>query len=146
MKTLISNIFTALKGLGMGAANIVPGVSGGTIALLTGIYGELIETLNMLMIPANWKLLFSGKTKEFWKNINGSFLSSLAVGVILSIIAFSKLMEYVIVHHPVQTWAFFFCFFIASSVYMLLVIKSTHCISSAASDVYKRQERLQSAL
>ena len=123
MKTLISNIFTALKGLGMGAANIVPGVSGGTIALLTGIYGELIEALNMLMVPANWKLLFSGKTKEFWKNIHGSFLSSLAVGVILSILAFSKLMEYVIVHHPVQTWAFFFGIIIASSVYMLLGIK-----------------------
>ena len=106
---------TALKGFGMGAANLVPGVSGGTIALLTGIYHELIEAINALMVPATWKALFKGEWALFWKQAHGSFLLSLGAGILLSILSLSKLMVLVMVQYPVQTWAFFFGLILASA-------------------------------
>lgn len=124
MNFIFKHIITALKGFGMGAANIVPGVSGGTIALLTGIYTELIEAINQFLVTANWKLFLQGNIKEFWKKIHGNFLAALAIGVGLSLISMAKVMEYAIIHHPVQTWAFFFGLIIASSIYMLSDIKS----------------------
>lgn len=123
MKGFINYLIVALKGFGMGAANIVPGVSGGTIALLTGIYEEIIDSLNQLMVPSNWKMLLHGEAGEFWKRIHGNFLIALLAGALLSLVALAKLMEYVIVYHPVQTWAFFFGLIIASSVYLLFDIK-----------------------
>ena len=124
MNFIFKHIITALKGFGMGVANIVPGVSGGTIALLTGIYTELIETINQFLVTANWKLFLQGNIKEFWKKIHGNFLAALTIGVDLSLISMAKVMEYAIIHHPVQTWAFFFGLIIASSIYMLSGIKS----------------------
>lgn len=120
---LIKSLIIALKGFAMGAANVVPGVSGGTIALLTGIYGEIIDSLNSVLEPATWKALFKGNLKEFWQRIHGTFLVALAIGVLGSIVSLAKVMEYVIVYHPVQTWAFFFGLIIASSIYMLIDIK-----------------------
>ncbi len=120
---LTGNIITAVKGFLMGAANVVPGVSGGTIALITGIYSEIIEALNSFMEPATWKALLHGKFREFWKNIHGPFLLSLAIGVVLSIFSLAKLMEFVLAHYPVQTWAFFFGLIIASAVIMFRGIK-----------------------
>lgn len=121
--SLLKNAVIAIKGFFMGAANVVPGVSGGTIALITGIYAEIIEALNSFMEPATWKSLFHGRFKEFWKGIHGTFLLSLAIGVVLSIFSLAKLMEYVLAHFPVQTWAFFFGLIIASSVIMFRGIK-----------------------
>lgn len=120
---LINNIVIAVKGFFMGAANVVPGVSGGTIALITGIYEEIIEALNSFMEPATWKALFHGRFKEFWENIHGTFLLSLAIGVVLSIFSLAKLMEFVLANYPVQTWAFFFGLIIASSIIMFRDIK-----------------------
>lgn len=74
MSNIIKNAAVALKGLAMGAANVIPGVSGGTIALLTGIFNELIEALNAILSVSSWKLLLKGEVKEFWKNIHGTFL------------------------------------------------------------------------
>ena len=123
MSSLIKNTVVALKGFAMGAANVIPGVSGGTIALLTGIFNELIESLNALMSVSTWKLLVKGNFKEFWETIHGTFLFWLAIGVIISVFSLAKLMEYVLVHHPVQTWAFFFGLIIVSAVFMLSDIK-----------------------
>ena len=123
MTGILKNIVVALKGFAMGAANVIPGVSGGTIALLTGIFNELIEALNSLMSLSTWKLLFKGDLKGFWKTIHGTFLLWLAIGVILSVFSLAKLMEYVLVHHPVQTWAFFFGLIIVSAIFMLSDIK-----------------------
>lgn len=117
------NIITAVKGFFMGAANVVPGVSGGTIALITGIYEEIIEALNSLMEPSTWKAMFHGRFKEFWNSIHGTFLLSLGIGVVLSIFSLAKLMEFVLSHYPEQTWAFFFGLIIASSVIMFRNIK-----------------------
>ena len=123
MTDIIKNLIVALKGFAMGAANVIPGVSGGTIALLTGIFNELIEALNSLMSVSTWKLLFKGDLKGFWKTIHGTFLLWLAIGVILSVFSLAKLMEYVLAHHPVQTWAFFFGLIIVSAIFMLSDIK-----------------------
>lgn len=124
MKTnIIKNIVVALKGFAMGAANVIPGVSGGTIALLTGIFNELIDALDAIMSFSTWKLLIKGQFKEFWKTIHGTFLLWLAVGVIISVFSLAKLMDYVLDHHPVQTWAFFFGLIIVSAVFMLSDIK-----------------------
>jgi putative membrane protein len=113
----------ALKGIGMGAANVVPGVSGGTIALMTGIFGELIDSLNTLMSTTSWKMLFKGQVREFWKYIHGNFMTALLIGVIISILSLAKLTTFLLVHNPVQIWAFFFGLIIASSVIMLADIK-----------------------
>ncbi len=123
MTGILKNIVVALKGFAMGAANVIPGVSGGTIALLTGIFNELIESLNSLMSVSTWKLLFKGDLRGFWKTIHGTFLLWLAIGVILSVFSLAKLMEYVLAHHPVQTWAFFFGLIIVSAIFMLSDIK-----------------------
>ena len=123
MSNIIKNAAVALKGFAMGAANVIPGVSGGTIALLTGIFNELIEALNAILSVSSWKLLLKGEVKEFWKNIHGTFLLWLGVGVIVSVFSLAKLMEYVLAYHPIQTWAFFFGLIVVSGVYMLYDIK-----------------------
>lgn len=123
MNALTKNILTGLKGFGMGAANVIPGVSGGTIALLTGIFTEIIDALNALMDPSSWKMLLKGQFREFWRYIHGTFLVSLLVGVLISIFSLAKLMVYVMHFYPVQTWAFFFGLIIASSAYMIYDIK-----------------------
>ena len=123
MSNIIKNTAVALKGFAMGAANVIPGVSGGTIALLTGIFNELIEALNAILSVSSWKLLLKGEVKEFWKNIHGTFLLWLGVGVIVSVFSLAKLMEYVLAYHPIQTWAFFFGLIVVSGAYMLYDIK-----------------------
>lgn len=123
MRALTSNILTAVKGFFMGAANVVPGVSGGTIALITGIYEEIIEALNSFMEPSTWKAFFHGRFRVFWNNIHGTFLLSLAIGVVFSIFSLAKILEFVLSGYPVQTWAFFFGLIIASAVLMFSNIK-----------------------
>lgn len=118
MKNPLKYAFVALKGMCMGAADVIPGVSGGTIAFMTGIYEELIGSINSINGTAV-KLLFTGKIKEFWKHINGNFLLSVFAGILLSILSLAKLMQYLLSHHPIQTWAFFFGLIVASSIFIL---------------------------
>lgn len=108
----------AVKGACMGAADVIPGVSGGTIAFITGIYDQLIGSINSIDSTAV-KLLFSGKIKELWKHINGNFLISLFAGILVSVLALAGLMQYLLEHHPIQTWAFFFGLIVASSIFIL---------------------------
>lgn len=119
----MKHLIVALKGFFMGAANVVPGVSGGTIALITGIYKEIIEALNSLMEKQTWKSLLKGDFRGFWKQVSGSFLLALAIGVVLSVFSLAKLMTYVLAHFPVQTWAFFFGLIVASAILMFRDIK-----------------------
>lgn len=114
---------TALKGFGMGAANVVPGVSGGTIALLTGIYQDIINSLNSLTEKCTWKSLFGGRLREFWKCINGNFLVALLAGVIISIFSLAKLMTWLLAYYPILTWAFFFGLILASAFSMFRDIR-----------------------
>jgi len=117
------HIITALKGYLMGAANVIPGVSGGTIALIAGIYTTIIDAINSVTVPQVWKDLFHGRFREFWKEIHGTFLLSLGIGIVLSILSLAKLMEYVLAEFPVETWAFFFGLILASAGLMFRGIK-----------------------
>lgn len=112
----------AVKGACMGAADVIPGVSGGTIAFITGIYDDLLASINAIDATA-LKMFFAGKFKEFWKHINGSFLLSLFCGIGFSVMTLAGIMQYLLEHHPIQTWAFFFGLIVASSIFILRGIK-----------------------
>ena len=114
---------TALKGFGMGAANVVPGVSGGTIALITGIYSRLIAAISAFASVSIWKLFFRGDFKKWWKEVDGNFLVALFVGLVVSILTLAKVVTWALVEYPVITWAFFFGLIIVSAFYMLMDIK-----------------------
>ena len=118
MKDFFKYIMVAVKGVCMGAADVIPGVSGGTIAFITGIYDQLLESINSIDATAV-KLFFTGRFKEFWKHINGGFLLSLICGIAISILSLAGLMQYLLEHHPIQTWAFFFGLIVASSIFIL---------------------------
>lgn len=115
-------LMIALKGIGMGAADVIPGVSGGTIAFMTGIYEELVGSINSINGQAV-KLLFSGKFRDFWKHINGNFLLAVFAGILISVMSLAKLMTYLLAYLPVPTWAFFFGLIVASSVFILRELK-----------------------
>lgn len=111
-----------LKGIAMGAADIVPGVSGGTIAFITGIYQELINSIKSADITA-LKLLFSFRLMDFWRHINGNFLFTLLLGIAISIFSFASLITFLLANHPIQVWSFFFGLIIISS---MLVIRQIY--------------------
>ncbi len=102
-----------LKGIGIGAANVIPGVSGGTIALITGIFEKLIHSIKSFDIKAI-KLLFAGKFREFSKHVNLNFLITIFLGVIFSILTLARILSYLFDHYPVYIWAYFFGLILAS--------------------------------
>lgn len=108
----------------MGAANVVPGVSGGTVALITGIYTDIVNALNSITQKDTWKSLLKGHFKEFWKKINGSFVLALGAGIVVSIFSLAKLVTVCLEAYPVLTWAFFFGLVLASVIVMIKGIKS----------------------
>lgn len=110
-------LLLVLKGIGMGAADVVPGVSGGTIAFITGIYEELINSIKSINLKAV-KLFFTGKWAEFWKSINGTFLLSVVAGIGISVFSLAKGLKYLLDHHPILIWSFFFGLIIASAIYV----------------------------
>lgn len=118
MKKIIDCLIVSVKGICMGAADVVPGVSGGTIAFMTGIYEELVGSINSIDSTAV-RLLFTGKIGQFWKHINGNFLLSVGIGILISVFSLAQLMQYLLSNHPIQTWAFFFGLIVASSIFIL---------------------------
>ena len=118
MKGLIKYITVAVKGACMGAADVIPGVSGGTIAFIMGIYDEFVGSLASINTEAV-KLLFKGRFKEFWKHINGSFLLSIVIGIGISVVCLASIMQYLLANKPIQTWAFFFGLIVASSIFII---------------------------
>ena len=111
-----------LKGMGMGAADVVPGVSGGTIAFIVGIYDELINSIKSINIK-NLKLLFTGKFKAFLNNINAGFLLSVFLGIGISVFSLAKLITWLLVDYPVLVWSFFFGLVLASTWFVSKDIK-----------------------
>ncbi|MGB4094396.1 MAG: DUF368 domain-containing protein [Bacteroidales bacterium] len=103
-----------LKGIAMGAANVIPGVSGGTIALITNIYERFINSLKNLNFTAI-KLLFTGKIKELINYIDLYFLLQVFTGVLIALFTIAFLLKYLFLHYPIYTWAFFFGLIIGSS-------------------------------
>nr|WP_321409669.1 DUF368 domain-containing protein [uncultured Carboxylicivirga sp.] len=114
---------TALKGAAMGAANVIPGVSGGTLALITGIFERLINAIKSFDVKAI-KLLFSGKFKEFANHIDLGFLVSLFAGIGLAILSLAKLFKYLFENHPIYIWAFFFGLVLASVYFVGKTVKN----------------------
>lgn len=111
-----------LKWVLMWTCDVIPGISGGTIAFITGIYGDLIDSLNAFNLK-NFKLFFKGKFKAFWKAINWNFLVTLFAGIFVAIFSFVKIISYLLSHYPVFVWAFFFGLILASVLILRKTIK-----------------------
>lgn len=109
----------------MGIAEIIPGVSGGTIAFITGIYEELINSIKSVN-ASSVKLLLSFKLSLFWKQINGAFLLTLLVGMLTSVLALARVIVFLIDEHPFKIWGFFFGLIIASAIVIFYQIKSVN--------------------
>ena len=118
MKGLLNYIGIAVKGACMGAADVIPGVSGGTIAFIMGIYDRFVGAIASVNAEAV-KLLFKGRFRDFWKHIDGSFLLSLILGIGVSVVGLAGLMQMLLEDFPIQTWAFFFGLIVASSIFIL---------------------------
>ena len=118
MNNLKKYLMVTLKGACMGAADVIPGVSGGTIAFITGIYDEFVGSIASINAEA-MKLLFKGQFKAFWKHINGTFLVSIVLGIGISVVLLAGLMQTLLTVYPIQTWAFFFGLIVASSIFIL---------------------------
>ena len=112
-----------LKGVIMGAANKVPGVSGGIVAFVMGFYEDFIYSLQKFNIKAG-KLLFSGRFKSFYNYVNGRFLALLFSGMIISYFSVSKLLDYFIERHELYVWSVFFGMIVGSIYYIYKDFKS----------------------
>lgn len=106
----------------MGAADVVPGVSGGTVAFIVGIYDELIESIKNINLQSI-KLLLSGKLADFWKSVNGGFLLALLSGILISVFSLAKIVTWLLEEHPILIWSFFFGLILASVWFVAKDIK-----------------------
>lgn len=115
-------ILLFLKGVAMGASDVVPGVSGGTIAFITGIYERLIHAIQSFNLKS-LKLLFKGEFKAVWENIDGTFLVVLIAGILTSILSLAKLITHLLEAQPTYIWSFFFGLIIASTLFIARGVK-----------------------
>ena len=116
-RSLKEYVVISLKGMAMGAADVVPGVSGGTIAFISGIYEELLNSISSF----NFSLINVFKNEGFksvWIKVNGNFLVSLFVGILISVLSLAKLIESMLENHPIVIWSFFFGLVLASIIYI----------------------------
>ena len=136
-RNLFDYLIISLKGMAMGAADAVPGVSGGTIAFISGIYEELISSISQVNFSL-FKILKNNGVKSVWKQINGNFLLSLLIGIFISFISFMRLARYLLEHHPILIWSFFFGLVLASILYVAKQIKQWNFIAiiSALSAIF----------
>lgn len=114
-----------LKGVSMGGADVIPGVSGGTIAFITGIYEELVNSIKSIDGNA-LRLLVSLQLAAFWKHINGNFLISVLAGILTSLLSLARLMTYVLENYPIAVWSFFFGLILISSPLIMRDIRRWH--------------------
>jgi putative membrane protein len=117
-----------LKGMAMGAADVVPGVSGGTIAFISGIYEELLSSISNVNLSL-FKTLKKDGLKTAWKQLNGNFLASLFIGIFISIVSLAKVISWLLVSHPILLWSFFFGLVLASVIYIAKQITSWNYIA-----------------
>ena len=101
------------KGLAMGAADVVPGVSGGTIAFISGIYDELLRSI--ARVPEATLSLLRGRIRDAWQMANATFLLVLLCGIMTSILSFARLITYLMAQHPIPLWSFFFGLILVST-------------------------------
>ena len=127
-RSILQYFFITLKGLAMGAADVVPGVSGGTIAFISGIYEELIETINNVNFSL-FKTLKEEGLKVMWTKLNGNFLVALFLGIGISVLSLAKGISWLLENHPVLVWSFFFGLVVAS---IIIIAKSIEKWNAAA--------------
>ena len=101
------------KGIAMGAADVVPGVSGGTVAFISGIYDELLRSI--ASVPAAVGLLLRGRIAAAWQAANGTFLLVLLAGILTSVVSLARVISYLLVEQPIPVWSFFFGLILVSS-------------------------------
>jgi putative membrane protein len=118
----VKHLWLYLKGIAMGSADVVPGVSGGTIAFITGIYTELLDSIKSVNLNALITLFKQGP-KAAWQAINGTFLIVLLAGILTAILSLAKVIHYLLDHHAILLWSFFFGLILASSLHMGKQIK-----------------------
>ena len=116
-RKFIHYFIISLKGMAMGAADVVPGVSGGTIAFISGIYEELLTSISSINF-STLKLLKSKGIKAAWEAINGNFLLALVIGIFISIVSLAQLISWLLEHKPILVWSFFFGLVLASVLYI----------------------------
>jgi len=121
-RNLASYLIITLKGVAMGAADVVPGVSGGTIAFISGIYEELITSINNIDLSLI-KVLRRKGFNTFWKTLNGNFLLSVFLGIFISVFSLAKLISWLMVNQPILLWSFFFGLVLASVIFVAKAIK-----------------------
>lgn len=124
-RRFIDYVVVLLKGIAMGAADVVPGVSGGTIAFISGIYEELIESIEKLNFQA-LKVLKHEGFKVAWQSVNGNFLTTLFLGIAISIFSLAKIIKWLLLNEPVLLWSFFFGLVVASIIFIGKQIKGSN--------------------
>ncbi len=124
-------LLLALKGCAMGMADVVPGVSGGTIAFISGIYEELLDSIRHFDLAA-LRLLFRGRFADLWRHINGNFLLPLLAGIAVAIFSLARLMTYLLEFHPIAIWSFFFGLIMASALLVAREIKRWNLLTILA--------------
>lgn len=121
-------IIIGFKGMAMGAADVVPGVSGGTIAFISGIYEELLGSISNVNLKLFNTLKKEG-LKVAWKQVNGNFLLSLFLGIFISVVTLAKAIKYLLENEPILLWSFFFGLVLASIIYVAKQITKWNFIS-----------------
>lgn len=107
-----------LRGLAMGSADVVPGVSGGTIALITGIYDRLLAALSNVDVGA-LRMLARGDIRRAWQHVDGSFLLTLLAGIATAVLTLAELIHWLMAHHPLPLWSMFFGLVLTSAVWLV---------------------------
>lgn len=118
----VDHLIITLKGMAMGIAELVPGVSAGTIAFISGIYEEFISSINNVNLKTLWLWRKEG-FQSFWKALNGNFLLALVLGMAISILSFTKLVRWLLENEPILIWSFFFGLVLASVIFVAKDIK-----------------------
>jgi putative membrane protein len=113
-RSLLDYVGVVLRGVAMGASDIVPGVSGGTMAFILGIYEELIDSIRAVAQPDFIQAVLKLRIKEMFQILNWKFLLSIAMGVLIAIFTLSGFLEWTLINHPVYLWSFFFGLVLAS--------------------------------
>lgn len=124
-------LLLALKGCAMGMADVIPGVSGGTIAFISGIYTELIDSIRKVGGPS-LRLLATLRLREFWRAVNGNFLAAVFGGVLAAVFSLARVMTYLLEHHRIEVWSFFFGLIVASALLVARDVTRWNAASVAA--------------
>lgn len=136
-RTLKDYLLIILRGIAMGAADVVPGVSGGTIAFISGIYQELIDSISKVNFGAI-KVLKEEGIKSAWRYVNANFFLALLSGIGISILSLAKSIKYLLENEPIGVWSFFFGLMVASVLFLWKDIKQWNLatISALMSSVF----------